>query len=668
MKFRFLGASGGHITGSCTHFQYDRRGLQFLVDCGLVQGEGDDDSKNAAPFPFNPSEINFVLLTHAHQDHCGLIPKLYREGFQGRVICTKATARLATLSLLDSAGHPNCPFSEDNVKAIKFDHIDDRDAFGWSRMLPIAEDLFASFSRSAHILGAASITIGWLDSSDERAYLVMSGDLGNNTKANPYQPLLAGRQGVFSYPATIIVESTYGGRVRDQENSSFEGRIEALRKIVQEEVFDKKSLLIVPAFSLQRTQEFIFDLHLVFARHFSTEEASSAPFLPANVFYDDFQDGAWNHQVHTALFRAIKSLPLEEQEKWTRSFVEIGEKGRANFTLTEDAKVSIADLKAFLAQERHVYPVEVVLDSPLARKMSAVFRDELCRRQHKTPSETQYRNRLMGERFDCTDESDLDDLVRKLLPEDSEEVVRVKSGIHEFRYEVGYKTPRPSVLAEKGCILLTGGGMCNGGPVIEHFKKTATAKRRTVVLTNGYMAAGSLGGTIQAVCEAKRDGKELPEESFSIGDLAVTPQEVTLNVTQLQGYYSGHADQTGLLDFVFEVVGPDSSKLNPKPATVFINHGSHTARRDLKSAIEARASNAVAGERPILRVEVPDDLQRWYDLDAKEWVAPSVESRTDALLLNLISEQRKTNQLLQRLLDKSGPSGYGKTAPKKKNP
>jgi Cft2 family RNA processing exonuclease len=665
MKFRFLGASGGHITGSCTHFQYDRRGLQFLVDCGLVQGEGDDDSKNAAPFPFNPSEINFVLLTHAHQDHCGLIPKLYREGFQGRVICTKATARLATLSLLDSAGHPHCPFSEDNVKAIKYETIDDREAFGWSKMLPIAEDLFASYSRSAHILGAASITIGWLDSSDERAYLVMSGDLGNNTKTNPYQPLLAGRQGIFSYPATIIVESTYGGRVRDQENSSFEGRIDALRKIIQEEVFDKKSLLIVPAFSLQRTQEFIFDLYLVFARYFSTAIASSAPYLPENPFYDDFQDGAWNHQVQTVLRRAINSLPLEEQEKWTGAFVEIGEKGRANFTLTEDAKVSIADLKAFLAQERHVYPVEVVLDSPLARKMSGVFRDELCRRQRKTPSETQYRNRLMMERFDCTDESDLDALVKKLLPEDSDDVVRMESGIHELRYEVGFKTPRPGVLAEKGCILLTGGGMCNGGPVIEHFKKTVTAKRRTVVLTNGYMAAGSLGGTIQAICEARKEGRELPEESFLVGDLTVAPQEVTLDVTQLQGYYSGHADQIGLLDFVFEVVGPDSSKLNPKPATVFINHGSHTARRDLKTAIEARASNSVAGERPILKVEVPDDLQRWYDLDAKAWVAPSVESRTDALLLNLISEQRKTNQLLQRLLDKSGPSGYVKGVPKK---
>ena len=76
MKFRFIGATGGNVTGSCTHFRYERSNIQFLVDCGLVQGEKNDEARNSKPFPFNASEIDFVLLTHAHIDHCGLIPKL----------------------------------------------------------------------------------------------------------------------------------------------------------------------------------------------------------------------------------------------------------------------------------------------------------------------------------------------------------------------------------------------------------------------------------------------------------------------------------------------------------------------------------------------------------------------------------------------------------------
>lgn len=660
MQFRFLGATGGQITGSCTHFKYERRDVQFLVDCGLVQGEGDDFEKNSRPFPFDPWEINFVLLTHAHQDHCGLIPKLYRDGFKGKVICTKATAQLATISLLDSAKQPNNVFSEDDVKAIRYEYIDERDKFGLSKMLPIGDDLFASFSRSAHIIGSASITVGWVKEDGDRAYLVMSGDLGNNTKENQYQPLLAGRQGIFSYPETIVVESTYGGRIRVKESSDFDGRIELLRKIIQTEVFDKKSLLIIPAFSLQRTQELLFDLHLVLSRHFSTDTESTAPFYPLNDFYDDFEDDSWNHTVQKALSSAIASLKPKLQQQWKDSIVVPADKG-TRFRLTESAVFSIDDIKRLLLEGRHTYPVQVVLDSPLARKMSSVFREELCRRQKKTPSETVYRNRFMVERFNRDSEDHLDILVKTLLPIDDGENVRVSSGIHEIRYEIGFKTPRPSELLDTGCILLTGGGMCNGGPVIEHFKKTIRAKRRTVVLANGYMAAGTLGGDIQAVCQAKSIGSPLPKEPLQVGDETVAPEDVTLEMIQLQGFYSGHADQAGVLDFVFKVVGSESDMPDSKSAIVFINHGSNLARKKLSEGIKDRALAKLKGDRPIAFVEIPDDQMQWYDLESKQWLAPVVETRTDALLLSLISEQRKTNSLIQRLIDQKGSAGFVKS-------
>ena len=345
MKFRFIGATGGHVTGSCTLFSYPRKDSQFLVDCGLVQGEGNDIEKNSSRFPFDPSEIDFVLLTHAHQDHCGLIPKLYKDGFKGRVICTKATAKLATLSLLDSASQKNCPFSVDDVDSIRFDHIDDRPNFSLSKILPIADDLFASFTRSAHILGAMSITIGWLNPSGEKEYLVMSGDLGNNTKQNPYQPLLAGRQGIFGYPKAIIVESTYGGKDRDSECSDYDGRLEFLRKIIQEEVFNKKSLILIPAFSLQRTQELLFDLNLTLKKFFSTAELSQAPSYFPNDFYDEFENDAWDHLTHQCLLRAIGTLPEIDQYKWSNCFIEADSTGRKNFCLVDNTEISIEDIK-----------------------------------------------------------------------------------------------------------------------------------------------------------------------------------------------------------------------------------------------------------------------------------------------------------------------------------
>jgi metallo-beta-lactamase family protein len=102
MKMRFLGAVS-RVTGSCTWLSYDRTGTQILVDCGMVQGEPHDAAENAKPFPFNAKQIKFVLLTHAHLDHCGLLPRLYKDGFSGIVYCTQATAAIARETLLDRA-------------------------------------------------------------------------------------------------------------------------------------------------------------------------------------------------------------------------------------------------------------------------------------------------------------------------------------------------------------------------------------------------------------------------------------------------------------------------------------------------------------------------------------------------------------------------------------
>ena len=172
-----------------------------------------------------------------------------------------------------------------------------------------------------------------------------------------------------------------------------------------------------------------------------------------------------------------------------------------------------------------------------------------------------------------------------------------------------------------------------------------------MLLANGYMDTGSLGSEIQAVCQAKQDGICLPSDALVIGEDRFKPEDVTLKLIKLQGYYSGHADQGGLMDFVFKVNSSEKLRLDPKPATIFINHGSNVIRTAFKKAIESRAANGLADDRTIAGVETPDDLMGWYDLDACKWLDPVIESRTDSLILNLIAEQRKTNLLLQRLID-----------------
>jgi len=668
MRFRFIGACGGSVTGSCTHFFYEKTNVQFLVDCGLVQGEGDESIVNSKPFPFRPSDIKFILLTHAHLDHCGLIPRLYREGFTGKVICTTATARMAKISLTDSAKHLKDIYSASDVKKIQFDCIDQRKEFGLSRLLPIHTDLFASFSRTAHILGSATITVSWINDDGVYSSVVMSGDLGNNTKENPYQPLLASRQGIFGYPDAIVVESTYGSGLRNSECSDYDARLSTLRKVVQDEVMNKKSLLIIPAFSIQRTQELLVDLYCVLSQFYSTDDSIQSPIHIINPFYDEFESESWSHIVQKSLKNAIDKLPINEQSKWLKSIIENDNKteGKSNFSLAENSEISIADIKELITSTTKSYPIDIRLDSALAREISTVYHEELCRPQIKKPEETLYRNRKMAARLGIEDGVQVDEFIKSIFPNNSTTDIEIPLGEHKIQYVSSPKTPRVAELQERGCILITGGGMCNGGPIVSHLEKVIDAKRHSTVLLTGYMAKNSLGEKLMKNSQATREEIESSTEMLSVGDKEVLQKNIKTNVIQLQGFYSGHADQKGLLDFIFEVVGEPKSATPAKPSTVFINHGQPKSRAEFKEAVQARLNCKNEAERNLDEIYLPDNQLQWYDFSSKQWVASTPDTKTETLLQDLLEEQRKTNALLRRLMDRLDNTQYANKSMKKK--
>lgn len=668
MRFRFIGACGGSVTGSCTHFFYEKTNVQFLVDCGLVQGEGDESIVNSKPFPFRPSDIKFILLTHAHLDHCGLIPRLYREGFTGKVICTTATARMAKISLTDSAKHLKDVYSASDVKKIQFDCIDQRKEFGLSRLLPIHTDLFASFSRTAHILGSATITVSWINDDGVNSSVVMSGDLGNNTKENPYQPLLASRQGIFGYPDAIVVESTYGSGLRNSECSDYDARLSTLRKVVQDEVMNKKSLLIIPAFSIQRTQEVLVDLYCILSQFYSTDDTIQSPIHIINPFYDEFESESWSHIVQKSLKNAIDKLPINEQSKWLKSIIENDNKaeGKSNFSLAENSEISITDIKELITSTTKSYPIDIRLDSALAREISTVYHEELCRPQIKKPEETLYRNRKMAARLGVEDGVQVDEFIKSIFPNNSTTDIEIPLGEHKIQYVSSPKTPRVAELQERGCILITGGGMCNGGPIVSHLEKVIDAKRHSTVLLTGYMAKNSLGEKLMKNSQSTREEIESSTEMLSVGDKEVLQKNIKTNVIQLQGFYSGHADQKGLLDFIFEVVGEPKSATPANPSTVFINHGQPKSRAEFKEAVQARLNCKNEGERNLDEIYLPDNQLQWYDFSSKQWVASTPDTKTETLLQDLLEEQRKTNALLRRLMDRLDNTQYANKSMKKK--
>ena len=253
------------VTGSCYLVHIPERDIRILVDCGAYQDGPNPHQLNEAPFPFNPTTIHSVLLTHAHFDHCGRLPQLVRDGFRGQVIATEETIAIAKIVLEDALKHDN-----DNRRAFaeSFARIQWRPVGQhlFVRPLPIATDVVVFAQRSAHILGAVSweIVVGPKERPTEQARVLFSGDIGNNRPGLEVQPLLGRVMNPTGTVDLAFIESTYGDKRRPAAALDARARRRALADEIAAGVA-RGGPILIPAFSIQRTQDVLWDLHLLAA-------------------------------------------------------------------------------------------------------------------------------------------------------------------------------------------------------------------------------------------------------------------------------------------------------------------------------------------------------------------------------------------------------------------
>lgn len=263
MHITFHGAAQT-VTGS-KHLIRTSRNKKILLDCGLFQNRGGDNATANRHFGFEPSEIDYLLLSHAHIDHSGNIPQLVKQGFSGTIYCTEATFDLCSIMLADSAHIQESDVKYLNKRRRKNGHaaldalytLEDVEA-ALKQFVPVSMDedvvidphIKVRFTDAGHILGSASIHV-MCEEPEGLIRLTYSGDVGR------YNDIIIGAPQPFPQSDYIIMESTYGDRLHE----TIQDAESHLMRIVQETCVERKGKLIIPAFSLGRTQEIVYALN-----------------------------------------------------------------------------------------------------------------------------------------------------------------------------------------------------------------------------------------------------------------------------------------------------------------------------------------------------------------------------------------------------------------------
>ena len=260
MRIQFIGATH-EVTGSCTLLEVC--GKQYLVDCGMEQGK---DTFENVPLPVSAGDIQAVFLTHAHIDHSGMLPKLYKEGFRGSIYATEATCDLCDIMLRDSAhiqmseaewqNRKSQRAGEDLVEPV----YDLNDAIGaiscfrrchYGELIHMAEGIEIRFTDVGHLLGSACIEM-WLKEDDETRKIVFSGDVGNTN-----QPIIKDPETV-AHTDYLVIESTYGNRLHDKPKETLEELAEIIKTTL-----DRGGNLVIPSFAVGRTQEMLYAIRQI---------------------------------------------------------------------------------------------------------------------------------------------------------------------------------------------------------------------------------------------------------------------------------------------------------------------------------------------------------------------------------------------------------------------
>ena len=630
MALKFLGATGT-VTGSCTLITFENESGKhlYLVDAGVYQDEiipenAYDTIRELAP------NIQKIFITHAHLDHIGLIPKLIEWGFKGNVCCTRATKELIYPMLNDALRLEGWASIDIDrlLSKINYFIFDGKEDFQWGRKLsPVTQYLHVGLLRSGHILGSCSYYFRWLadeTKEDDSKYKVIhfSGDIGPVSEGQS-QGLLAKSHAQPYYGISncyMVVESTYGNRTRDKGNL-FEERINRLHNILQEH---QNGTVVIPAFALNRAQEILFDLRYIQKTRFLTIEpftldAASQNSQNVSSRYLSsilkLTDGSKNEEFNITAKMAQANLRITNPEFAKQKlspksdkppFSEMELKTFMAHTQFKDIDKSFAQKLIDIANDMRLKAREFTfsthIESPLVHFVNQVFRNNLFDSYMGSSNEVKmkYLPSIFFEKFNKYDKESNYEL-SPISKDDSasvacEKINYVKKVIGNILPPYSSKDISSGFTYKKSMkVIVTSSGMCENGKVLDVLPEIVTNPDNCIIIT-GYQASKTNGNRLLNL-------KNMSEQDLYNNHLSNVTKidengvrstirfaEINCKIEDLSKYYSGHADQDQLVEYIHGIKQENDARAleNKWPTTVFLNHGTDESRNDLKEKIEAK--------------------------------------------------------------------------------
>ncbi|RRV17544.1 MBL fold metallo-hydrolase RNA specificity domain-containing protein [Pseudomonas saudiphocaensis] len=542
MRYPIIQHHGGQdgVTGSCHQLDMNASS-SLLVDCGLFQGDdasvpgGEGGSR--LPIDFALDTVKALIVTHVHIDHVGRVPYLLAAGFEGPIVCSEASARLLPIVLEDAF---KLSFSRDQQRVERYiDMVESRlvalPYYHWFTLVD-TEELIARvrLQRAGHILGSAYVEVDLhYPQQKQSKRVVFSGDLGA-----PHAPFLMPPQPP-EYADILVLESTYGDRLHEDRQT----RRQRLEAVIEHALQDQGTVLI-PAFSIGRTQELLYELEDIIHTKLNPPPAPVGASSLANTANSENPNLPSEESANSA------QPPLPPGE---RAGVRGNETTQKNGITSENAGVRGNDTNTQPALETNWPELPVILDSPLASRFIAAYREL------KPFWSQEARERVQSGR----------------RPLAFEQLITIDSHADHQRI-VNYltQTARPA-------IVIAGGGMCSGGRIVNYLKAMLGDKRHNVLFV-GYQAKGTPGHAIQTYGPkggyVDLDGKRI---------------DIRAGVTSIGGY-SAHADQKGLVEFV--------TGMQRWPTEIRVVHGEQKAKQALADVLRVR----YAAREVSIRTEPPN--------------------------------------------------------------